>query len=576
MTQEQGLKQYFDAQMRLLMQAGKQFAQLYPEHASLLNLDSVKDRDPHIERLLEGVAYLTANIQKRLDETLPEISSQVLRQLCPILLDYYPSTTVVQFQPALAMQQPECIKKQYEITTDSSVINGECIFTTSVETELLPLAIDDVEYHESHLGSTLTLSLKKIVQAPLSEFDLNAIRFYLCGDTSLQSSLLKLMTQTSEPISLITPFELEQVSTPQTLSCKSALLDADSANLPNAGRCHPAYSLLLDYFNGKERFYFVELTGLDVELLPIDCDKFKLQFVSNTKLPPGHRVSHEQIRLNCAPAINLFEMEAEPIQCNFKKTEYQITAKQLLRDSVFSHSVLSVHGRSSISGETIKIPSRYETVLDHNTKTYSVLSKDLGGYVASHFIQLPVTDNADELVLSTRVLASNAVLPRQQLFEGDLNKIKQKRAAINGVKNVILPTKMSQAPAQSEHWQLIGLLNLKFSEITDVQQLQRMLVLFDWSGRSENINRIKGLQNITVSPISIMKQGMFLRGVEVKLQIDESRFACLADVYHFGSILHQFFVLYAPINECVKTSVCCFPSLTEFDWDINLPERSQS
>ena len=82
------MQQYFDAQMRLLTQAGKQFAENYPEHAGLLNIDSIKERDPHVERLLEGVAYLNANIHKRLDESLPEVSEQVLRQLCPALLKF--------------------------------------------------------------------------------------------------------------------------------------------------------------------------------------------------------------------------------------------------------------------------------------------------------------------------------------------------------------------------------------------------------------------------------------------------------------------------------------------------------
>ena len=88
----------------LLTQAGKQFAENYPEHAGLLNIDSIKERDPHVERLLEGVAYLNANIHKRLDESLPEVSEQVLRQLCPALLNFYPSTTVFQFTPKFSMQ----------------------------------------------------------------------------------------------------------------------------------------------------------------------------------------------------------------------------------------------------------------------------------------------------------------------------------------------------------------------------------------------------------------------------------------------------------------------------------------
>ncbi|MFC3032153.1 type VI secretion system baseplate subunit TssF [Pseudoalteromonas fenneropenaei] len=568
MSQEQGLKQYFDAQMRLLMHAGKQFAQLYPEHASLLNLDSVKDRDPHIERLLEGVAYLTANIQKRLDESLPEISQQVLRQLCPILLDYYPSTTVVQFQPAVMLQKTEHLPKGIEITTQSELLDDACRFTTTVAGQLLPIVVSDVQYQESHLGAKLVVTLKKSVQAPLQDFDLSRLRFYLCGDTSLQSSLLQLMTKTSQAVQLVMPFTMAMQTKPTSLTAQVALLDAQSANLPTASLCHPAYSLLLDYFNGKERFYFVDVLGLDSQTLPSDCDSFQLEFHSVAKLPPGHRIGAEHLRLNCVPAINLFKAEAEPIRCDFRHTEYQVIVNAAARGKVFCHSILDVHSRSSATGQAIKLSSRYKAVFDDEQPIYSILSKDIGEMVPSSFIQIPVVDNADQLVLSTQVLASNAALPRQTVFEGDLSKLSQAQTGVQVVKNVILPSNFTKAPNQSRHWQLISLLNLKFSEITEIAQLQRLLRLFDWSGRSENLNRIKGLQAIQVKPLSIMKHGMFLRGMEVHLHIEESYFACIADVFHFANTLHHFFVMYAPINECVQSKVTCLPSQTEFNWAI--------
>ncbi|WP_462167249.1 type VI secretion system baseplate subunit TssF [Pseudoalteromonas sp. GB43] len=153
------MQQYFDAQMRLLTQAGKQFAQHYPEHAGMLNIDALKDRDPHIERLLEGVAYLTAHTQKRLDESVPEVSEQVLRQLCPILLSYYPSSTVVKFSPKLAMQKSHLIEKGLTLSADKSVVDKKHItFTTTHDLQVSPLDVEHVRYQESHLGSELRIN----------------------------------------------------------------------------------------------------------------------------------------------------------------------------------------------------------------------------------------------------------------------------------------------------------------------------------------------------------------------------------------------------------------------------------
>jgi type VI secretion system protein ImpG len=68
------MREYFEAEMRLLHQAAQAFAEAYPEQAGLLNLKTLRDRDPHIERLLEGVAYLTGQIRQRIDNDFPDIS----------------------------------------------------------------------------------------------------------------------------------------------------------------------------------------------------------------------------------------------------------------------------------------------------------------------------------------------------------------------------------------------------------------------------------------------------------------------------------------------------------------------
>ena len=38
---------YYEAEMRYLREAGKEFAQAFPERARMLNIDRIGDRDPH-------------------------------------------------------------------------------------------------------------------------------------------------------------------------------------------------------------------------------------------------------------------------------------------------------------------------------------------------------------------------------------------------------------------------------------------------------------------------------------------------------------------------------------------------
>ncbi|MBB1403312.1 type VI secretion system baseplate subunit TssF [Pseudoalteromonas sp. SG45-1] len=564
------MQQYFDAQMRLLTQAGKQFAQFYPEHAGMLNIDALKDRDPHIERLLEGVAYLTAHTQKRLDESVPEVSEQVLRQLCPILLSYYPSSTVVQFKPKLAMQKTHSISKGLQLNPPKAKAdNKKIIFSTTHGLDVVPLDVEHVRYQESHLGAELRIGLKFICQGERSNFDLSKLNFYLRGDTPLCSALFQLLKTPNKQAELdfgANHFEFNKKL--KAKGCSATYLDIDGALLPSAAKSHPGYALLLDYFNAKDRFYFLTFDGLKDEEFPEHIDRFEIVFRGDNKLPPGHQLSKENILINCVPAVNLFSQAAEPIKIEPNRTDYMISADQARYDHVFSYTVDAVAGRNSITGQSYDYTPRYQSVFEDEKKLFTVLTKDVGAAAPTHYLQLPFNLEDEKETLSVDLTSFNAGWPRQLLQEGDLNEGGKDMPSIVEVKNVIRPTNYLACPSQPKHWQLISLLNVKFSQITQVTELKRLLVLFDWSNKAENRLRIESILKITATPISQIKRGIFIKGVDVLIDIDESKFVGDADLFHFCNVLHEFFLMYAPINESVQTRVNAIPSYKSWIWDI--------
>ena len=564
------MQQYFDAQMRLLTQAGKQFAQFYPEHAGMLNIDALKDRDPHIERLLEGVAYLTAHTQKRLDESVPEVSEQVLRQLCPILLSYYPSSTVVQFKPKLAMQKTHSISKGLQLNPPKAKAdNKKIIFSTTHGLDVVPLDVEHVRYQESHLGAELRIGLKFVCQGERSNFDLSKLNFYLRGDTPLCSALFQLLKTPNKQAELdfgANHFEFNKKL--KAKGCSATYLDIDGALLPSAAKSHPGYALLLDYFNAKDRFYFLTFDGLKDEEFPEHIDRFEIVFRGDNKLPPGHQLSKENILINCVPAVNLFSQAAEPIKIEPNRTDYMISADQARFDHVFSYTVDAVAGRNSITGQSYDYTPRYQSVFEDEKKLFTVLTKDVGAAAPTHYLQLPFNLEDEKETLSVDLTSFNAGWPRQLLQEGDLNEGGKDMPSIVEVKNVIRPTNYLACPSQPKHWQLISLLNVKFSQITQVTELKRLLVLFDWSNKAENRLRIESILKISATPISQIKRGIFIKGVDVLIDIDESKFVGDADLYHFCNVLHEFFLMYAPINESVQTRVNAIPSYKSWCWDI--------
>ncbi|SFC95796.1 type VI secretion system baseplate subunit TssF [Pseudoalteromonas denitrificans] len=561
------MHQYFDAQMRLLTQAGKQFAKSYPEHAGMLNLDSLKDRDPHIERLLEGVAYLTAHVQQRLDNAIPEVAQQILRQLCPLLLNYYPSTSVLQFTPKVAMQSSQEISKGMQVSNEKLHGKNMCHFQTTQNIKVNPFSVSHVTYKDTQQGAQVRVGLKWVCSGEKHAYDLSNLSFYLCGDTPLTSTLFHLLTNTNQAIEL--EFKAPQTELIKVLpvnSCQGLYHDENGAILPNAKQSHPSYAMLLDYFNAKDRFCFVNVTGMQNITFDENCDGFELVFKSNIKLPLGNQLSAQNMLINCVPAVNLFSHSAEPINLDNKQSEYLVIADNDHQESIYTYSVESVQGRDTSTNDMIEFTSRYTSVFDDEKYQYTLSMKDIGTAVPVHYLQ--VSQDIIKQTLSVDINAFNAGLPRHLIQEHELVKAGRDMPKVVSVSNVTRPSNFYKNPEQSKQWQLISLLNLKFSQLTQTNELKRILNLFDWSERSENRHRIESIQSITTKPISLIKRGIFIKGIELTLNIDEKKFVCSSDVYHFCNMLHHFFLMYAPINESVQTKVVCVPSYNELIWQV--------
>ena len=74
---------YYERELAYLRRLGAEFAEKYPKIAARLQLEPGKCEDPHVERLLEGFAFLTARVHLKIDDDFPEISEALLNVLYP-------------------------------------------------------------------------------------------------------------------------------------------------------------------------------------------------------------------------------------------------------------------------------------------------------------------------------------------------------------------------------------------------------------------------------------------------------------------------------------------------------------
>ncbi|KPJ67160.1 MAG: hypothetical protein AMJ43_05770 [Coxiella sp. DG_40] len=564
------MREYFEAEMRLLREAAQEFAEKYPEQAGMLNLRALQDRDPYIERLLEGVAFLTAQIKQKIDDDIPEISESLLLQLWPHLLRPFPSMTIVQFNARLGQLQ-----QTYEVikgTELQSQMVGEkdnkqvCKFRTCYSVKVNPVHLNDVCITDDKTGGSL-IKLQFQIDAGITadSLDLSNLCLFLHADSALALVLC---------FALIGQTKQVEVSFPEYSTLSNIVLgnqeciypsnfSAEDCLSPKTGRSFYGFHLLREYFLFREKYFFITLQGLQNIKWPEHCQQFTVVIHSKSLLQKDYQISKETFHLHCVPAINLFETTSEPIELTHKRYEYPIIVNADNLEANMLYSINDVYGTNKISGQrNIYYPMNSFRHKKDNGSYYHVIRRDSHAYLA-----INSNKNFSQEYLSCAVTACNGYYPRNYLQENQINIPASGFPDYIQFKNITRPTSMHTFPQQNDYrWILVSHLSLNYSSLADLKTLQRLLSNYDWSHRQENQKRILGIHDIDVATVNKVYKGALTQGIKFTLKIHENNFTSLADIYLFGLVLHRFFSMYISINFFVVTRIICDPSNKEFVW----------
>ena len=133
---------YYQSELNALRHLGRRFCERNPALAPFLG-DS--GRDPDVERLLEGFAFLTGRLRQKLDDQLPELSHSLMHLLWPNYMRPLPAFSILQFAPLL--RAGPAITVERDTPVESVAIDGErCRFRTCYATDVLPLQLNALDY----------------------------------------------------------------------------------------------------------------------------------------------------------------------------------------------------------------------------------------------------------------------------------------------------------------------------------------------------------------------------------------------------------------------------------------------
>jgi len=305
---------YFDAEMRYLREAGEEFARAHPDRAAALNLDKSGARDPYVERLFEGFAFLMGRLREKLDDDLPELTEGLVSLLWPHYLRTIPSLSIVEFTPEWqGMKERMLVAKGFEVLSRPIAERAtRCRYTTTQDIDLLPLSLQRAGLDTEPDGrSVVRLRFECGELADWSRLDLSRLPLYFDADAPLACALHEALTLNTAKLWIRLPGQadrqpLDGYFAPQGFSEKDTLW-------PKGDTSFSGYQLLLEYFTFREKFMFVALKGLDTVELPSELKWFEIDVVLEKRWEHDFSFSEKHLRLHCVPVINLFPLESDPL-----------------------------------------------------------------------------------------------------------------------------------------------------------------------------------------------------------------------------------------------------------------------
>lgn len=342
---------HYNDELRHLRESGKRFAKDHPQVAAELGLHPDSSSDPFVERLLEGVAYLTARVQSRMERENAEFAQQAMARVAPLFHSATPSMTVLALHPD--MTSPEAFRAQ--TIERGSIIQAQIAgrvrpvqWSTARAITLWPLQLSQVECARSladipatlaaALGnSQAVLRLRFALEGAATLASLGAgtpppLHLMLAGDAPRAYFLHRTMvSDTRAWFAVVTTDQGEQsIELPRNL-LRMAGLGEDEALLPTDIGAMPGLRLLREYFAQPARYLGLEMDVLArLAALAPRARTFDLVLAlrhAPTKLLGD--VDASQFRLFATPVINLYAKRLDPVPFDARQTAQWIPVDRL-------------------------------------------------------------------------------------------------------------------------------------------------------------------------------------------------------------------------------------------------------
>lgn len=536
MNVEKFLK-YYQNELDFLVESGKDFSKQYPKIASKLDFSSFNSDDPQVQRLIESVAFLNARIQKRLDESAPEVSLRLLESIYPQFISPLPSCVIFNFSPLKNFEKAvigKTIPKGSYVNTKKEYEGDYFSFQTNED-----LKISSLEVESALIEKTSSFNLPNYIYNSC-EYALN-IKLNLLDENSSESELrffIHLIDHLAGTFYESIHSVFHNKNTPVFCNGKevgeiiSVAID-DEELLPYFYRANdPTYRVFLEYNAFYKKFLFFKIRFFEGETYDYT------DLVIPLNLKKEIEITKENLLLNCVCGVNLFEKTSEPFELSNKKNAYRLIP-DMQNENTEIHTILSVHETQESETNYIPYFSCQHLLIEDDCVFWSA-KKDSSKFSNPTILSFSNMDNFENKVIFAKMMCfqKNASKSIPSFAEwsvqdspGDLNCINLER-----------PSPWQPAVDESSaQWRLISHLAINHFGIKDnrscIKFIKEMLKIYDFGNmeKKNTINCIKSIKHET--KMTIFKRQLVPKSVvEICVDADHSN-----DVFLLARIIAEFF-----------------------------------
>ncbi|WP_187440056.1 type VI secretion system baseplate subunit TssF [Candidatus Cytomitobacter primus] len=552
---------YFRNSMNYLLKEGEQFAHKYPAIAKELNFSANKISDPHVKRMLEAFAFFDARLQYQIDDQISDISNHLLTALYPQFTAPIPSCTIVQFHKMKNISQKESITipKNTQIKTKNSQ-NQACTFSITSQLNLSDLKIHKTHYikeDQTDLPVKHTFMLGVNVENLQPNKDVNVfINSDAFSAFYLYENILAYEAESPTPI-FIADYKHKLLQKEPIGYIYPKGFDQDDSLFDIPKYCNDIHRNLLEYSSFPEKFLFLNMKFNDF-IMPEGNVQLLIP-LSKKANPSIIHLNNHILATNCAPAINLFTKNSEPLIVNHETESYKLIPHKN-EESFEIHTVKNIFQYDNTQPDNKINYNQYFGFHNYNHTNrswYHYRKSSLHG--GSDVFVAFIDENMKNISIDSSTIYANLLCTNRNEAEHiKVNNIFQVNK-IDGVycKNIIQPTKSVQLSHEGKaQWSIISNLSLNHIDLSinnnNIQTLQKMLAIYsvrkDIKHHGKSIVKIDYTESIgraKHSPTSSIPKIIF------DITFDDYT----AEIFLLSMLLSNILLQAAPFNNLVDITV---------------------